>query len=103
WEVHIIEGLAGNRFAVYSKLHHAVMDGISGMRLLQRALSKSPEEDQPAFWTMRPRRSSAAGKRGNPLLSLPKATIEAVADMAQLTPRLLRVAEQALRSQSATL
>jgi len=103
WEVHLIEGLEGNRFAVYSKLHHAVMDGVSGMRLLQRALSATPDEDQPAFWTMRPRRSSSARNRGNPLLRLPRATIEAVADMAQLTPRLLRVAEQAVRAQAATL
>src|SRR5947209_3851412 len=103
WEVHLIEGLEGNRFAVYTKLHHAVMDGISGMRLLQRALSKTPDEDQPAFWTLRPRRSNRSRDRGNPLLQLPKATIEAVADMAQLTPRLLRVGEQALRAQSAAL
>ena len=103
WEVHLIEGLEGNRFAVYSKLHHAVMDGISGMRLLQRALSKTPDEDQPAFWTLRPRRSGPRPDRGNRLIQLPKATIEAVADMAQLTPRLLRVAEQALRAQSAAL
>ena len=102
WEVHLIEGLEGNRFAVYSKLHHAVMDGISGMRLLQRALSKTPDEDQPAFWTLRPRRSQRP-RQGNALLKLPKATIEAVADMAQLTPRLLRVGEQALRAQSAAL
>src|SRR4051794_4168859 len=103
WEVHLIEGLEGNRFAVYSKLHHSVMDGVSGMRLLQRALSKTPDEDQPAFWTLRPRRSNRQRDRGNPLLQLPKATIEAVADMAQLTPRLLRVGEQALRAQSAAL
>jgi WS/DGAT/MGAT family acyltransferase len=103
WEVHLIEGLEGNRFAVYSKLHHSVMDGVSGMRLLQRALSDTPDEDQPAFWTLRPRRSNRRRERGNPLVQLPKATIEAVADMAQLTPRLLRVGEQALRAQSAAL
>ena len=104
WEVHLIEGLEGNRFAVYSKLHHAVMDGVSGMRLLQRALSPSPDEDQPAFWTLRPRRSSASQRpRSNPLLALPKATIDAVADMVSLSPRMLRLAEQALRAQAATL
>src|SRR3954453_15153038 len=103
WEVHLIEGLEGNRFAVYSKMHDSVMDGVSGMRLLQRALSKTPDEDQPAFWPLRPRRSNRQRERGNPLLQLPKATIEAVADMAQLTPRLLRVGEQALRAQSAAL
>jgi WS/DGAT/MGAT family acyltransferase len=103
WEVHLIEGLEGNRFAVYSKLHHAVMDGVSGMRLLQRALSPTPDEDQPAFWTMRPQRRQRGGGGTNPLLSLPKATLQAVAEMAQLTPRMMRVAEQALRAQAATL
>lgn len=103
WEVHLIEGLEGNRFGVYSKLHHSVMDGVSGMRLLQRALSDNPDEDQPAFWTQRPRRSSRSGGGGNPLLTLPKAAIQAVAEMAQLTPRVLRVAEQALHAQAATL
>src|SRR5881275_462482 len=71
WEVHLIEGLEGNRFAVYTKLHHSVMDGVSGMRLLQRALSPDPARDQPAFWTMRPPRSARKGG-GNPLLTLPK-------------------------------
>jgi len=102
WEVHLIEGLEGNRFAVYTKLHHSVMDGVSGMRLLQRALSPDPDSDQPAFWTMRPRHGRKGG-RANPLLTLPKATVQAVADMAQLTPRMMRLAEQALRSQAATL
>src|SRR3954449_2362378 len=43
WEMHVIEGLEGNRFAVYTKLHHSLMDGISGLRLLQRTLSKDPD------------------------------------------------------------
>ena len=104
WEVHLIEGLEGNRFAVYTKLHHSVMDGVSGMRLLQRALSSDPEQDQPAFWTMRPRRSEGRPtQQESPLVTLPKATLQAIADMAKLTPRMLRVAEQSLRDQAATL
>ena len=34
WESHLIEGLEGRRFAVYTKLHHALMDGMSATRLL---------------------------------------------------------------------
>ena len=102
WELHLIEGLDNNRFAVYSKLHHALMDGVSGMRLLQNSLSPDPDDSAvPAFWTRRPSRSSR--KRSNPLVTVPKATLQAFAEMAQLTPRMLRIAEQALRSQAATL
>jgi WS/DGAT/MGAT family acyltransferase len=44
WECHIIEGLENDRFALYTKMHHALIDGVGGMRLLQRALSSSPKD-----------------------------------------------------------
>lgn len=104
WEAHLIEGLAGRRFAVYSKLHHSVMDGISGMRLLQNSLTTDPDDASiPAFWTRRPNLSRPRGDRGNPLLSLSKTVVDAFVDMAKLSPRMLTLAEQALRSQAATL
>ncbi|PKV76930.1 WS/DGAT/MGAT family O-acyltransferase [Nocardia fluminea] len=44
WEVYVIGGLADGRVAVYSKTHHALMDGITAVRTWQRALSADPEE-----------------------------------------------------------
>lgn len=35
WEVHLIEGLQDNQFAVYSKLHHATIDGVAALRLTE--------------------------------------------------------------------
>lgn len=42
WETHVIEGLADGRFAVYTKIHHALVDGISAINLLQGSLSPDP-------------------------------------------------------------
>jgi WS/DGAT/MGAT family acyltransferase len=53
WEVHLIEGLERNRFAVYSKIHHSLVDGVSAMRLIMRALSRDPKEPGTlSFWTV---------------------------------------------------
>jgi len=33
----------GGRFAIYTRLHHAVMDGVSAMRLMQTSLTTDPD------------------------------------------------------------
>ena len=43
WEVHLIEGLQDRQFAVYTKLHHATIDGVSGVRLTEGGCSPDPE------------------------------------------------------------
>lgn len=35
WEVHLIEGLQNRQFAVYTKMHHATIDGVAGLRLTE--------------------------------------------------------------------
>src|SRR3954469_8515593 len=51
WEAHLIEGLADGRFAVYTKMHHAVMDGVAAAKLLERSLTDDPDRrDLPAPW-----------------------------------------------------
>lgn len=39
WETHVVEGLNDGRFAVYTKIHHGLVDGISTINFLQNALA----------------------------------------------------------------
>jgi diacylglycerol O-acyltransferase len=43
WEIYLIHGLAEGRVAVMSKIHHAVIDGISGNEITGALLDLSPE------------------------------------------------------------
>jgi diacylglycerol O-acyltransferase len=51
WEFHVIEGLEDGRFAIYAKIHHAMVDGIAAMRMLRKALSEDVAADTPPPWT----------------------------------------------------
>jgi diacylglycerol O-acyltransferase / wax synthase len=52
WECTLIEGLSGGRFAMYIKIHHSLIDGVSGMKLLQRVMSTEVDKSLalPPFW-----------------------------------------------------
>ena len=43
WEMWIVEGLADGRIALFTKMHHATVDGMSGMGLLTHLASLEPE------------------------------------------------------------
>lgn len=53
WEIWIIEGLEKDRFALVSKVHHCMVDGVSGVDLMKVLMSVSPETpplvDPPRF------------------------------------------------------
>jgi diacylglycerol O-acyltransferase / wax synthase len=43
WEAYLIHGLAGDQVAVLTKIHHAVIDGMSGAEVMGVLLDLSPE------------------------------------------------------------
>jgi WS/DGAT/MGAT family acyltransferase len=72
WENWLVEGLEGNRFALLSKTHHSLVDGISGVDLATVLFDASPTPAPPPDdlepWQPRPEPSAAelvvAGARG---------------------------------------
>ncbi len=66
WLCQVIEGLEGNRFAIYSKIHHAYIDGMSGVKRMYGSLSTSPDETKIVpVWSFQPETSDGAGKSSN--------------------------------------
>jgi diacylglycerol O-acyltransferase / wax synthase len=63
WEIWLVEGLEGDRFAMLSKTHHALVDGISGVDIMSVLFDTSPEPAAPTDtgerWLPRPLPSPA--------------------------------------------
>jgi WS/DGAT/MGAT family acyltransferase len=52
WETWVVEGLEGDRFAMISKVHHCMIDGVSGVDIMQLLMSPDPDaelETPPPF------------------------------------------------------
>ncbi|GAA4471355.1 wax ester/triacylglycerol synthase family O-acyltransferase [Rhodococcus olei] len=109
WEMHLIEGLADGRFAVYMKIHHALADGVSAMRMLRRALSEDPEaRDMPAPWEPgTPRLALAAVASGAGAMDLAGAALRAargvVDEVAGLVPALADTVDRAVHGRGGAL
>jgi diacylglycerol O-acyltransferase len=107
WEFTLIEGLQDNRFATYNKIHHALLDGVSALRLLQRSLSEDPDErDIRPPWSPRIRTDGsqrpASSPDSSPLQGI-RSAATVVRELAGLGPSAIRVLNESFREQSAAL
>jgi diacylglycerol O-acyltransferase / wax synthase len=63
WELNLVEGLDGGRFAIISKTHHALVDGVSGVDITSVLFDVSPDATPPAVegreWVPRPEPTDA--------------------------------------------
>ena len=93
WEMHVVEGLAGERTALVAKVHHAILDGVSGASVLAAFLDLNPRSRVvalPQEWhpgalpssaqMLKHAASSLAHQPGTTLSTL-QAGVEAVADL----------------------
>ena len=57
WEIWVVEGLEEGHWALFSKVHHAMVDGISGSDLLAAILDLSADAEPPALEPWSPRQA----------------------------------------------
>jgi len=60
WELWLVEGLAEGRWAIISKVHHCMVDGVAGTDLMQLMFDLEPDatHEAPKEWT--PRRTPSS-------------------------------------------
>jgi diacylglycerol O-acyltransferase / wax synthase len=87
WEMWMIEGLAQGRWMLLSKVHHSMVDGVSGAELLSSMLDSEPEPEpsSPAAWTPE-RQPSGAELAGSALADRARSPFEGVRSLAD-SPR----------------
>ncbi|BBC68782.1 putative diacylglycerol O-acyltransferase tgs2 [Mycobacterium marinum] len=101
WELHVVEGLSDGRFAMYAKMHHALIDGVSAAKLMQRTMSADPSDTEVrAMWNLpRPPRPESDGGGSSLVGSL----VKMAGSVAGLAPSTLKLARAALFEQQLTL
>jgi diacylglycerol O-acyltransferase / wax synthase len=88
WEMWLVEGLGESRFAIVSKTHHCMLDGVSGVDLATVLMDRHPDPSPPpapAPWKPR---------------NAPKATDLLVSSIKEQLSNPLRMARQALQPNS---
>jgi len=91
WELYLIHGLQGGRVALLTKVHHSVVDGVSGNEILAVLLDPSPEgrEIPPAEGDMRGERVPGEVEMfGRGLMGLPMQPVRALRSIPTALPNL---------------
>ena len=107
WELHIIEGLADGRIALYTKVHHSLVDGVSALKLMMNTLTTDPDDRSGvATWDPSLFHSKPAPKPSTALetvaggLSLGR---KIVGDLADFVPAAARLGVRASKNEGAQL
>ncbi|GGO76689.1 WS/DGAT/MGAT family O-acyltransferase [Nonomuraea cavernae] len=77
WEMHLIHGLADGLIGVYTKVHHAAIDGVSGAETLATLLDLTPDTCHAT--SGRSRRGATAAKAAKTPAKTPAKAVKAAA------------------------
>ena len=97
WTCDIIEGIEGNRFAMYCKIHHAMVDGVAGMRLIEKSLSKDPAEKHVVpLWCVESKRTKRLKNSKDVASSKMKGLMKGIKSQLEVTPKVFQELSQTL-------
>jgi diacylglycerol O-acyltransferase len=90
WELYLIHGVEGGRVALLTKVHHSVVDGVSGNEILTVLLDPSPEgrEIPPPEGEAGERAPGQLEMLGRGLLGLPRQPLRALRAVPSAVPNL---------------
>ncbi|HJS97343.1 MAG TPA: wax ester/triacylglycerol synthase family O-acyltransferase [Solirubrobacteraceae bacterium] len=94
WELYLIHGLPRDRVAVMSKIHHAVIDGMSGAEIMGALFDPTPEgRDTPPPATTQPpdAKPSELNMLARGLLGLPRYPLRVIKSAPRALPNLAEV------------
>ena len=108
WEATLIEGLRDGRVAMYTKVHHALVDGISAMRLMASTMSTDPDRrDMPALWGKQAARTRTSEDADKALAEVPISALRTAfgmtAEAAGLPGALVKTISKSLKNETSAL
>jgi WS/DGAT/MGAT family acyltransferase len=102
WISQVIEGLEGDRFAIYFKVHHAYIDGMSGVKRMYGGLSTSPKQTRVippwSFGSQPDSKPPARTRDGNPLGKMAETLLTQVRAASEITGTLRKMGSEFLQA-----
>ena len=90
WEMYVVSGLASGHTALYTKIHHAIIDGVSGAEIMGLLLDLTPEvRETPREEPLRAGRTPGQWEMlGRGLVGLPRYPFRAARALPAVLPNL---------------